>query len=171
MVKNAGGNKTKKGSRKKIQMEAKKRSLAELMKTDGQEYAAVRKINGGGRFNVIGVDKVERIGIARATLKRNKKFIEVGQLILVSLRDFEEKFCDILDIYDGSEVEMLVRGGLIDATFISQHIGQKDITGNNEKDDFGGFSIRHNADSDESDEEDEKTTNSRPSLDDIWDDI
>lgn len=168
MVKNNGGNKTKKGSRKKIQMEARRRTVAELMKEEGQEYAAVRKINGGGRFNVIGADKVERIGIARATLKRNKKFIEVNQLILVSLRDFEEKFCDIIDIYDGAEVDLLVKNKLVDETFIKQYMHQKE-EGDSKADNSGfiGFTIDHGNESDSENEPEEK----KQSIEDIWDDI
>ena len=170
MVKNKGGNKTKKVSRKQLQMETRRRTVGELMKEEGQEYAVVKKINGGGRFNLICADKVERIGIARATLKRNKKFIELGRLILVSLRDFQEKVCDIIDIYDGAEIELLVKDGLIDSEFFKQHMAQKDENGNVVDGDFGGFSIKYGDDSSD-DDEDEKTETKKPSLEDIWDEI
>ena len=171
MVKNKGGNKTKKISRKQLQNETRRRTINELMKEEGQEYAIVRKINGGGRFNLICADKTERIGIARATLKRNKKFIELGRLILVSLRDFEEKFCDVIDTYDGAEVELLVKEKLLDADFVKQYMSQKDgVDGMNDTE-FGGFSIKYGDDS-EDEEDDEKTSDSKkPSIEDLWDDI
>jgi translation initiation factor 1A len=148
MVKNKGGNKTKRVARKKLHGELQKRTLNELMKTEGQEYAVVRKINGGGRFGLVCADNIERIGVVRPTLKRNKKFIEVNQLILVSLRDFQENTCDILDIYNGSEIEYLVSAKLISREFIKQHLGQKDINGNVVAEEISGFTIKHRRDDD-----------------------
>jgi translation initiation factor 1A len=174
MVKNKGGNKTKRVARKQLHGELQKRTLNELMKTEGQEYAVVRKINGGGRFGLICADKIERIGVVRPTLKRNKKFIEVNQLILVSLRDFQENTCDILDIYTGSEVEYLVSSKLIDREFIKQHMGQKDIDGNVVDEEISGFTIKHrrDEDSDSDDKEDDKKgVTKKSSIDDIWDEI
>lgn len=170
MVKNKGGNKTKKGSRKQMHAEMQRRTVGELMKEEGQEYAVVRKVNGGGRFNVICADKVERIGVARATLKRNKKFIELGQFILVSLRDFQEKFCDIIDIYDGAEVDILVKNRLVNEDFIKQHMHQKE-EGDSKGDTSGfvGFTIDHGNESPD-DSGDEKTEK-KSSIADIWDDI
>jgi translation initiation factor 1A len=175
MVKNKGGNKTKRVARKQLQNEAQKRSLNELMKTEGQEYAVVRRINGGGRFNLICADKIERIGVARPTLKRNKKFIEVNQMILVSLRDFQENTCDILDVYTGAEVEYLVKAKLLDEEFVKKNMGHKDVDGNVVDRELDGFAIRHNDDdSDDSDDDNDQKTSSagkKSSIDDIWDEI
>jgi len=174
MVKNKGGNKTKRGARKQIHGDAQKRSLNELMKTEGQEYAVVRRINGGGRFGLICADKVERIGLARPTLKRNKKFIEVNQMILVSLRDFQENSCDILDVYTGAEVEFLVKSRLIDEDFVKKNMGHKDVDGNIVDREMDGFAIRHNGnDSDDYDGDDDEKSSpvKKPSIDDLWDEI
>jgi initiation factor 1A len=173
MVKNKGGNKTKRGARKKIHGETQKRTLNEGTTPEGQEYAVVRRINGGGRFGLICADKVERNGLARPTLKRNKKFIEVNQMILVSLRDFQENSCDILDVYTGAEVEFLVKSRLVDEDFVKKNMGHKDIDGNIIDREMDGFAIRHNgADSDDDDSDDEKESPvKKSSIDDLWDDI
>ena len=38
---------------------------------------------------------------------RKRKFVNVRDIVLVSLRDFEDDKCDIIDVYDDNEVHKL----------------------------------------------------------------
>ena len=115
MVKNTkGGKKSKNLARKNIGID---RSLKyeDLIKTDDQEYARVLKINGGNRYDLLCYDNVNRLGISRG--KINKTKVELGTIVLVSKRDFQDNKCDILHIYNSSEVQTLIEHGDIDDSF------------------------------------------------------
>lgn len=76
------------------------------IKEDGQEYAKVTKCKGNCRFDVQCCDGKERAAILCGAM-RKRKFINQGDLVLVSIRDWQDDICDIIDSYDESQAKKL----------------------------------------------------------------
>lgn len=70
-----------------------------------QEYATITKVLGGRNFNVSCSDSTERIAIVRTKRMR----ISLNDVVLVSLRDFDNRRCDIIWLYNADEVRSLVK--------------------------------------------------------------
>jgi len=96
----------KKKKRKKKSFPVKIRSLEELVKTEGQEYALVTEILGNCRLRVTCTDGKKRIGHIRGKMKK-RVWITRGDYVLVSLRDFQDEKADIIMKYKQDEVEKL----------------------------------------------------------------
>ena len=104
-----GGNKAKKMARKhNIPVERKTRYQME----EGEIYGCCNKIHGGGQFQVLGIDGVERLCFIRKKFKgRGKKdnIINIGTIVLFGARDFETvaenklQKCDLLEVYSSSD--------------------------------------------------------------------
>ena len=115
MVKNKGGKKTKGKARKSyytVEM-----SLKDLKKVDDQEYAHISAVNGDGRYNLICYDKVKRLGIMRGSLRRKVRAKE-KDIVLVSLRDYQDSKCDIIAHYKTEEVDKLVKAKEMNYSFV-----------------------------------------------------
>ena len=89
-----GGKKYKK-NKKKIFIDTK----VLRKKEEGQEYAQIIKCNGNCRFQVKVFDGKERLAILCGTM-RKRGWLSNNDIVLVSLRDFEDSKCDIIDRYD-----------------------------------------------------------------------
>lgn len=59
-----------------------------IYKEEGQEYAQITKMLGNGRIEVSCFDGIKRMGHIRGKL-RKKVWMGQGDIILVSLRDFQ----------------------------------------------------------------------------------
>jgi len=114
MVKNKkGGSGHKKMARKHVSGgEFRQRKLREP--NEGEMFARVTKINGGGVCEVICNDKMERQMIIRKKFRgRNKRDnnIAVGTMVLVGLRDWEvlsgkkKPKVDLLEVYGVSQMD------------------------------------------------------------------
>ena len=101
-----GGNKRKKG--KKNPQEDRELQY----KGESEEYAQVIKILGDGRFECNCADGVKRIAHVRGKM-RKRIWIANGDIILVSLRDFEPEKCDVVEKYKEKEVAKLKKAGEI----------------------------------------------------------
>ena len=115
MVKNKGGKKTKGKARKSyytVEM-----SLKDLKKVDDQEYAHISDVHGDGRYALICYDKVKRLGIMRGTLRRKVR-AKKSDIVLVSLRDFQDSKCDIIAHYKPEEVDKLVKAKEMSYSFV-----------------------------------------------------
>lgn len=79
------------------------------IKEEGQEYAYVEKILGGHRFSVRCFDSKQRLAHLRGSLTRgiNKAIITNGAHVLISLRDYQDAKCDIIQLYNNDEVAKL----------------------------------------------------------------
>ena len=99
-----GGNKRKKG--KKFDMD--EREL--IFKEEEQEYAQIIRLLGDSRMELNCFDGVKRIGIIRGKIKK-RVWMGQGDIVLVSLRDFEDDKCDILHKYQVEEVMKLKKEG------------------------------------------------------------
>jgi translation initiation factor 1A len=76
------------------------------------EYAWIVKMLGNGRVTVKNAEKIERLGIIRGSM-RKRDWISVGDLVLVTLRGFQDDKVDIVFKYNDSEVRMLRKWGEI----------------------------------------------------------
>ena len=114
MVKNRGGNKTKKKSRRVFR--TRELGLKDLQKVDNQEYAFVMSVYGDGRYELMCYDKVKRLGILRGSLRRTAR-IQKNEVVLVSLRDFQSGKCDIVAHYSEEDLDKLIRANEICISF------------------------------------------------------
>ena len=96
-----GGKKHKRG---KGNMENQKRELE--FKDEGQEYGVVLKLLGNCRCQVSCLDGRERLCSIRGKL-RKKVYINAGDIVLVSLRDFQDDKADIILKYSAEEARNL----------------------------------------------------------------
>jgi len=100
-IKGKGG---KKNKRAKGGAEFTKREL--IFKEDGQEYGQVMKALGNGRFDVQCMDGNKRLCHICGKM-RKKIWVMVGDIILVSLRDFQDAKGDIILKYTSDEAKNL----------------------------------------------------------------
>ena len=123
-----GGNKRKKG-KKQVQED---REL--LYKGESEEYAQVIRILGDGRFECNCTDGVKRIAHVRGKM-RKRIWIANGDIILVSIREFEPEKCDVVEKYKEKEVAKLKKAGEIPESMVlpsSSEAEEKEV-----KDDAG----------------------------------
>ena len=73
-----------------------------LFKEADQEYAQVLKMLGNGRCQCYCYDGTSRLGHIRGNM-RKKVWVSTGDIILVSLRDFQDEKCDIIHKYNADE--------------------------------------------------------------------
>ena len=88
-----GGKKHKRNKNRDIETKAIR------FKEEGQEYAQITKCKGNCRFDVKCSDGKDRAAILCGTM-RKRKFVNLNDIVLVSLRDFQDDLCDIMDSYD-----------------------------------------------------------------------
>jgi translation initiation factor 1A len=100
MVNKKGGKKHKRG-KKNSDLQKKLR-----YKEEGQEYAQIKAAKGNCRFDLSVFDGKERMGILCGTM-RKRRFVNARDVVLVSIRDFEDAKCDIIDVYDDNQVRQL----------------------------------------------------------------
>ena len=113
MVKNFGGNKSKKQGRKFLNNVQNKNTR--FVKEDGEMYAIVKQLSGGRNCVVLCYDGVSRICVIRNKFcgrgKRDNTLIR-GAWIMVGLRDWENRsdgkqFCDLLEVYSNDDKEKI----------------------------------------------------------------
>jgi translation initiation factor 1A len=114
MVKNAGGNKSKRQGRK-FSAPPPKRNLR-LIWEEGEQYAVVTKLFGGANCQVMCMDGIERLCIIRNKFRgRHKRDNQIGvnTWVLVGVRDWEARAADktprsdLLEVYSLIEKEKL----------------------------------------------------------------
>jgi translation initiation factor 1A len=96
-----GGNKAK---RAKGDAQSAKREL--IFKEDGQEYGQVQRMLGNGRCEVSCFDGTKRLCHIRGKM-RKKVWVNQGDIVLVSLRDFQDEKGDIIVKYTSDEARNL----------------------------------------------------------------
>ncbi|PKS09453.1 hypothetical protein jhhlp_004069 [Lomentospora prolificans] len=99
--KGKGGKNRRRG---KNEADNEKREL--VFKEDGQEYAQVVKMLGNGRLEAQCMDGVRRLGNIRGKL-RKKVWINQGDIILLSLRDYQDNKGDVILKYTADEARTL----------------------------------------------------------------
>ncbi|CAJ0631354.1 1663_t:CDS:2, partial [Entrophospora sp. SA101] len=96
-----GGKNRRRG---KNENESEKREL--VFKEDGQEYAQVIKMLGNGRLEAQCFDGEKRLAHIRGKL-RKKVWINQGDIILISLRDYQDSKADVILKYTTEEARNL----------------------------------------------------------------
>lgn len=99
--KGKGGKNRRRG---KNENEGERREL--VFKEDGQEYAQVTKMLGNGRLEAQCFDGEKRLAHIRGKM-RKKVWINQGDIILLSLRDFQDDKADVIVKYTADEARNL----------------------------------------------------------------
>lgn len=95
----------KKGAKKKNKnFQPAKRVL--IFKEDMQEYCKMTKMLGGLHIMVMLPDKSEVMAVIPGRF-RKRCFMKVGDVLIVSMREYEESKCDVCYKYLEDEVRML----------------------------------------------------------------
>lgn len=105
VINKKGGKKGKKGKRPTEQAERKI-----ILKEELQEYCQITKLLGNCRLEGNCFDGKTRICNIRGSM-RKKIWIKVGDIVIVSLREFEDNKCDIIYLYQAKEIKKLVKMG------------------------------------------------------------
>ena len=100
-----GGKKGKK-AKKTTNDDAIKRPLVFKDISELQEYAQIMRLLGNCRCELYCIDGKTRLGHIRGNM-RKKVFVKVGDIVLVSLREFEDSKCDIIYLYKKEEAASL----------------------------------------------------------------
>ena len=118
MVKNKkGGSKHKKGARKHLNNNNVKRKFRKAVE-EGEIYARVLAISGGGHAKILCADKKERTLVIRGKFRgRNKRDnnISVNTMVLVGLRTWEvlndkkKPKVDLLEVYSTNDKNDLLK--------------------------------------------------------------
>lgn len=115
MVKNVGGNKSKKGARKNYGSGVKRHDLP-LSENKYEQYAIVTKILGGANISVNCFDGATRLcvmgGKFRGRNRRDNK-VEPKTWVLVGLREWEQRSdeivkCDLMYVYNKNDIPKLL---------------------------------------------------------------
>lgn len=125
-VKGKGG---KKNKRAKTNQEFAKREL--VFKEDGQEYGQVLKMLGNGRCDVQCFDGTKRLCHICGKM-RKRVWVMVGDIVLVSLRDFQDEKGDIILKYNSDEAKNLKQYGELPE---NTKINETDLTGDDDEED------------------------------------
>ena len=83
-----------------------------IIKEEGQEYAQIMRLLGQGRVEANCMDGVKRMAHIRRKL-RNRVWINAGDIILVSLREFGDDKADVIHKYYPEEAYELQELGEI----------------------------------------------------------
>ena len=81
-----------------------------VYKEDGQEYGQIQKLLGSGRMSCMCFDGVERLVKVRGKFKR-RVWVNVNDIVLVNVREFEESKGDIVHVYYYDEAKQLKQQG------------------------------------------------------------
>jgi len=106
-----------------------------FLKEDDNEYGLVTKKLGSGRFllrlNLQTKEVIGRLcGKFRHGSAKRSNWVDVGTIVLVGLRDFQDTIVDIVHVYDDSEARTLKRQGHI--IFDTDHLANEDAPPNDE---------------------------------------
>lgn len=93
-----------------------------ILKEEGQEYAKVVRMLGNGRLEAECQDGKQRLGHIRGKM-RKKVWINQGDVILLSLRDYQDEKGDVIQKYNPDETRDLRTQGEISFTQINDTEG------------------------------------------------
>ena len=83
-----------------------------ILQEDGQVYGQITKLLGNSRLLCNCFDKEERQCHIRGKLK-NRVWMNVGDIILISLRDIDPTKGDVIHKYNPQEIKQLIKEGEI----------------------------------------------------------
>lgn len=83
------------------------------LKEEFQDYGIVQNLLGNGRLKVLCFsDNIERLGTIRGSMYK-KVWINKDDIILISLREYQDDKCDVIFKYKPDEVKILKKNGEI----------------------------------------------------------
>ncbi len=126
--KSKGGNKYK---RKKASTDQNEK-LNMVFKEEGEEYAIVEKMVGGGRCYINLPDKSVKLAIIRGKLRRRKTWISNGDLVLVAIRSFQDDKCDVIHKYTQGQVQILKKKNVLPPGFLNTPANETSGQNNNQ---------------------------------------
>jgi len=126
VVNKKGGNKTKKQKKNPVNEDERKLVLKDDM--NFQEYAQINKLFGNGRFEANCFDGKIRLAHARGNLKKKKIFVKAGDVVIISLREFEDAKCDVIYVYKPKEIRELKKMGEIPQTITEDLLKETEET-------------------------------------------
>lgn len=112
MPKNKTGGKKFRGKKKTNKDSNKTVSRHLEFKTEGQEYARVTKLYGNRRIQALDNQGNECLGIIPGKFK-SRVWINVGDIILLGIREFQPDKCDVIYKYTNQEAKKLYKMGEI----------------------------------------------------------
>lgn len=83
-----------------------------VLREDEQEYAQVVKLLGNRRMECLCFDGQTRIGTVRGKM-RKRQWVRVDDIVLTSLREFQDAKVDIIEVYNSTQVRQLIKLGEI----------------------------------------------------------
>lgn len=94
-------------AKRRTNRDEKRREM--VLPEDDQEYAIVREMLGNGRARVLCEDKTTRIGRICGSMRKfkTKVLIESGDLVIISLREYEKDKVDIIHKYAFDEANYI----------------------------------------------------------------
>lgn len=99
---------TKKAKNAKNTNNTAKTTRELILKTDDQEYARASKMLGNSRITCECFDNKERLCVIRNKMRRGRRNrITEGDIVLITLRDFQDDKADIIHVYNTDEVKKL----------------------------------------------------------------
>jgi len=132
MPKGKGGKKKKRG--KKQEQGARK---LEILRGEGQEYGKILERKGGPIMSVRLLTGKTLIGVIRGSMRR-RAWMKAGDIVLASIRNFQDSKVDIIHVYPLEHTHDLVNLGEIPESFTIAE-GFTDDTNNTQQDNiFGG---------------------------------
>ena len=97
--------------KKKPSQHNKQREL--VYKDVDQHYASITNKFGDGRYEIMVTDTGEtKRGRIKGSIRKRTR-VEIGQYVLASIRDFDDKVMDIIHVYKPEESDNLKRYGEI----------------------------------------------------------
>jgi initiation factor 1A len=132
---NGGGKRNK--SAKKGGNDDGDKSFTPTLKDVDQEYGVIKATTGDSYVTVLCFDGKERRGKIRGKFRggRGGNWMNVGTLVLVGLRGFQDKTCDIIDKYSPEAVKMLKKMGELPDASSNDSIDKNDHLANLLKED------------------------------------
>lgn len=82
-------------------------------KDENQMYAVATKALGNRRFTVKCADEKERLAIVPGKFKGRRYWVGEGTVLLLNLREFEDKKSDVIYVYSTQEQKVLKKAGEI----------------------------------------------------------
>lgn len=111
------GGKNKKGGKKKNGTDAAEQRTLTL-KDDMQDYAKVMKLLGDRNIIVVLPDSSEVRAHIPGRFRKKKIWVLLGDIILVSRRDFQDNILDVVHKYQSDEIRKIHKDGEIPDFFL-----------------------------------------------------
>ena len=130
MPNNFGGKGFKKG-KKKGNQSRESRELILRDPNESENYGLVKGAKGGGRFDIETPDGLKIIGILAGKHKK-RMWINVGDIVLLGLWEFQVGKCSIIHKYSPEHVQKLIEKKEVVSTFQCDNLAQFEDHGHDE---------------------------------------